>query len=124
MTWERDCCISFQEALQVIFVLLDLLFEMALQVAQEFQVGLRVEALDAAEVASEKAIQELLLGAVQEQPDIEKLLPLGVGNVAHQVIRASLQAAFIRHRHFRESGASRQEQERRLPFSWLLTSGS
>ena len=113
-----------EEALQVVFVLLDLLFEMALQVAQEFQVGLRVEALDAAEVASEKAIQELLLGAVQEEPDVEKLFPLGVGDVTHQVIRAGFQAAFIRHGHFRIRIQMRQESEGRdrlSPDSRLLT---
>ena len=99
-------------------MLLDLLFEMALQVAQEFQVGLRMEALDAAEVASEKAIQELLLGAVQQEPDVEKLLPLGVGDVTHQVIRASLQAAFIRHGYFQESG----DQESECAASLLLNS--
>ena len=104
-----------EKALQVVFVLLDLLFEMALQVAQEFQVGLRMEALDAAEVASEKAIQELLLGAVQQEPDVEKLLPLGAGDVAHQVIRAGLQAGFIRHGYFQKS--VRQESECSHPYS-------
>ena len=101
----------FQEARQVVFVLLDLLFEIALQIAQEFEVGLRVEALDAAQIAGEKAIQVLLLGAVQKESDVEKLLPLGVGNVTHQVIRAGLQAAFIHHGHSRSQESRDRSQK-------------
>ena len=84
-------------------MLLDLLFEVTLQFAQELQVGMRMEALNAPEIIGKKAIQKLLFGAVEQEPDIEELLLLGVGNVPHQVIRAGFQAAFICHKHRRIS---------------------
>jgi len=79
-------------------VLLDLLLEVGLQLPQEAQIGLRVEALEAAEVIGKKAVQELILGVMQEQAEIQELLARGVGDVAHQEIRPGFQAACLCHR--------------------------
>ena len=49
---------------------LDLLFEVRLKLAEEFEVGARMEPLHAPKVARKQAPQVFILGAVQEDTDI------------------------------------------------------
>jgi len=75
----------------------DLLFEMLLEFAQQFQVGLRMKTLDAAEVVSKQAIEILLLGTVHEHADVEDLVPHQIGDVPNEEESALLQFARFIH---------------------------
>ena len=78
-------------------MLVDLLLEILLELAQEFQVGLRVEALHAPEVIREQTAQVLLLRAVQKQADVQRLIPHQVRHILDQEKGARFNFALFRH---------------------------
>src|SRR5436309_1192635 len=76
---------------------LDLLFEVRLKLAEEFEVGARMEPLHAPKVARKQAPQVFILGAVQEDTDIEGFPFNGVWNILDQKKRTFLKLGSLGH---------------------------